>query len=435
MAGQPRTDAVFEIAAHITHETKLEIVGQQRLMRFVSKCLTVLLAEGLSNTCYQILEDVMVADGQLDTVQALLARSIYAVLITLYATVMSWVSSKSARAKKTDFLGLCLQLHATVCPVLLAWGWKDWAAALDKWSGPELWDEVVVAISLTLVVAVAQAFPCFRRFKAAVAEGGESDTLLARIVILPSNLGLTLGYVWNMVATYFVQKVQSLNGLHHYVFAIQAAYTLIVGVSVTFTLLAIAQRAEKQKSDSSDPGKPDKMYEWGGAVQKTWTDLLCSVLAFVYAWALLDSCDDWAFGVMFGCSGPTACSYQSNFVYAMTITVVFSYFSSVLCTWQQLESENTSLGKAISLQINAMVLTVGWAWMNFYSAWTSHATKGASVLHTMIVYVIVLIFIVVFVALFNFVFQKVSIVTGARRKQILDRLRDVQSTWVCPTGP
>lgn len=339
---------------------------------FLQKVLAVLLGEVLSSTAYEIITVIMVGDGSMSNAQALIARSIYAVLISIYAPVAECMIKKRVKNPQS-FWGCTALSHANICAVLLAWGWKNWAAALDTFAGAELWDEAVIALAMTILVVAAQSAPCFGKNKAAVAAGGDEDTVMARFMVIPASLGLTLGYLWNLVATYFVSKVQALESSYHFDFMIQAVYALIACTSCTVIVCQL------KKPRPIENGRSQSVNDWSGltaAPEGHLKALTCTVLSFVYGWALLDTCDDWGFGVMFNCSSYSACSYQSNFAYSLAITICFTGTSFLLCRLKDFEPSDSKLSQAVSLQINAMVLTVGWAWMNFYSTIMSDATSG-----------------------------------------------------------
>merc|ERR1712232_756233 len=104
-------------------------------------------------------------------------------------------------------------------------GWKNWASQLDTLAGSEIYDELAVALVLTIMVVAAQMMPCFMRAKNNVGAGGDADTLCARFATLPGNFMLTIGYVWNQVLSWIVGKVQGLetDPTYHFLFTIQLA--------------------------------------------------------------------------------------------------------------------------------------------------------------------------------------------------------------------
>jgi len=403
-------------------DLKSKLDHQAHITAFEQKVLAVLLGEVLSSTVYEILTVAIVGDGSLSNAQALIARSIYAVLVSIYSPVMGWLLSKRSRGKDT-FISIALQGHASICPVLLAWGWKDWAAALQTFIGAELWDEVVVAVVLTALVTAAQAAPCFSRSKASIAAGGDEDTLMARFLTVPSGFALTLGYVWNVVTTYFVGNIQKLEDSYHFDFMVQGIYSLIACIFCTAITVCLKKRGEPLPASKSERTL-GRLSTWSGmdTGASTLNTLVCTTLSFIYGWAMLDVADDWGFGVMFQCSSYSACSYQSNFVYALCVTITFALASSILNQCKQQEDTDIGFAHAVELQLNGMILTVGWAWMNFYSTNMSDVTKGASGGHTLLLYIGSLVAIVTFHSLTEFVLHKSHKSYVQRMKQAIEEL-------------
>jgi hypothetical protein len=320
-----------------------------------------------------------------------------------------------------------MKLKTKICPVLLAWGWKDWAAQLDKWAGEELWDETAVAVCLTVVVVVLQKLPIYIEAKKGVTAGGSEDNLVRRILIIPGSMMLTLGYVWDMVATWFVNKVQHLimavdsqdSGAYAHKFMAQAVYTLFIGIAITLVSAQIHKSDTEMRGASSDN-------HWDGPGQTALSDVALSTMAFVYAWAVLRSCDDFGFGLMFNCTSATTCSYQSNFVYSGCVTICFATCATLLNTWQQFNNGPT-LKTMLGLQINAMVLTVGWAWMNFYTVFMSSVTRQIEADTSVVVYLLMLVFIQISTSMVIFVIQSVRRDLTARSKQRIEALETIDT--------
>jgi hypothetical protein len=424
------SNAAMDITSqYVLAEMKVQMDKLKQLDSFVQKVISVFLAEALSETSYQILTGIMVGDGTMNNDQALVARSIYAALITLYAPVVAWLIEKSRFNKQEHFLAIVLQLHGKICPVLLAWGWKDWASQLDTWAGVDLWDEIVIAVSLSLIIILLQALPCFRTHKAGVAAGGESDTLIARVVIVPASMALTLGYCWNLVATFFVGKVQDLHktskahggSAFAYQFVVQGVYAIVVCIIVTLSTVLLT---EKKKAEDESQNQENSVDKWEGQYSQTWKQVAVSTMSFVYAWAILDTFDDFGFGIMFHCTSYSSCSYQSNFVYAASVTVCFAAGATMLQRWAACEEDSPVLKQAIALQINAMILTVGWAWMNFYTVFMDAGTAVASTIGLKVfMYICTMIFISTWTSIVMFIFRRMNIGLTRYNKKYMDAIK------------
>mmetsp|Transcript_1957 Transcript_1957/g.2247 ORF Transcript_1957/g.2247 Transcript_1957/m.2247 type:complete len:97 (+) Transcript_1957:1-291(+) len=85
----------------------------------------------------------------------------------------------------------------------------DVFVALMKWTDHPGWDELVTAIVLTLIVAVMELLPCYKRAKAGVDAGGASDSLSARYKTLPSYFVLAIGRLWNEFITWPISELQT----------------------------------------------------------------------------------------------------------------------------------------------------------------------------------------------------------------------------------
>jgi hypothetical protein len=351
-------------------------------------------------------------------------RTIYAVLITIYAPFMSWLlATKCSCAKGESFLALTLQYHGKTCPVLFAWGWKDFASELDiktaEDNGKTVYDELVVAGVLTVLVVGFQTLPCFAKMKS-------SDTLLARYVQVAGSLSLTLGYVWNMVATIPLTKIQEIHPPDHFsfYFMTQAYYALIVAILATIVggLLSDKPKAvdthEHLKEEHQGP-----IWHTVFAAEGILKQTILQVWTFIYAWGFLDTLDDWAFGVMFHCTSNSRCSYQSNFVYALSVTCALVTASAVLDKCKQFTT-SPGFKNAATMQSSAMLLTVGWAWMNSYSTYLSAITKPAKDEGTIVtVYVKVLAFVFVIANIIHYVFAKTELGLARYHKEMVADLK------------
>lgn len=400
-----------EIRDFIVNDLKQRMARHSQCMSFVEKVISVLLAEAFSSTAYEIITVAMHGSSSLDAGEALIARLVYAIFITLYAPCMAWMLTKWG-PKGFSFTAVIMQAHAKLCPVLLAWGWKDCASQLDTWAGEELWDEFVVASSLTILVVITQAVPAVHKSKAAVAAGGASDTLCARFMTAPSSLMLTLGYVWNVVATWVVGKVQEISDLD---FMIQGLYTVIASVIITVVSVLLttettssAVAVDAENLQSGDKKATHSFEDWTGLGHVKFSSTFTAILSFIYAWAFLNLTDDFGFGVMFGCSSYSKCSYQSNFVYAIVISAILPVCSFTLHTWKELEDQSPRLSKAISLQLNAMMLTTGWAWMNFYTTYMTAETSDVEAGHKVMLYIFSSVVIIVMHSIIAFILQRTA---------------------------
>jgi len=247
-----------------------------------------------------------------------------------------------------------------------------------------------------------------------------ADTLMARYLTLPSSGALMVGYVWNVVATWAVSKVQDEGDSYHFDFFVQGAYTLIACTMCTALTVRLKRSMQQAKSQPHETGI-HQLNTWAGLeeAEENVRPLVISTLSFLFGWALLDTADDWAFGVMCQCPSYSTCSYQSNFVYAMSVTVIFALSASILDKAKEAVNSESILATAVSLQVNGMILTVGWAWMNFYSTLMSDATSPSPPGMKVVLYVNSLIIVMVFHSLTQYCLQTAHVAFVQRMKEAL----------------
>jgi len=360
---------------------------------FVEKCLATVVAWVTSQTFFAALLKVF---GSVDSVkeQRVFARASYALLISFVAPTIGWrlrgLGPCKGKSPLGDFKDDFLKLTKASMGMMLAWGWKDAMAGLLDLTGLEFWDELIVAIVFTLIVALAEMIPAVSRAKKAVHDGGAGDTLVARWLILPTQLGLTAGYAWDQVAIFGVDRIQSHMESPNLVFLTQLVYYLVMSTVIIWLTLRLThknkevqkeaaeltQEAEEAKQAPTPSPKDEskkghsvnssilsmeahaKDLEWvGGAI-------LVSSLSFVYAWGLSNTLNDYFFTLNLSCKSATSCSEGSNAAFALLLTVIFAWLAMRL----QTENRESEWGKTSKvLQSNAGSLSVGWAWMNYSS--------------------------------------------------------------------
>lgn len=198
--------------------------------------------------------------------------------------------------------------------------------------------------------------------------------------------------------------------------------------------MQLKKRSAEQTPAASKTDAPASLHQlnaWSGLAvgESTCKDVTCTILSFVYGWALLDLCNNFAFNAMFGCSSYSTCSFQSNFVYAFCVTMVFSTSCSVLHMCERHTDDHAGLAQAIKLHINAMILTVGWAWMNFYSTLMSDATAMSPPGISILLYVISLLIVFVFNSVTEFILQKAHNGHAYKLKHAIEQLGKPGAAW------
>lgn len=406
------------------------------VMSYIQKVISVLLSEALSNTVYECCRAVLGEEHKL------LSRTLYAVFVTLYSPFIAWFIAHSRCAKGESFLAMSLRLHGSLCPVLLAWGWKDWADQLHDEPGehPFLRD-IGIAVTLTFTVIILQSVPCFSRSRQAIAKGGTYDTLLARYATVPASLGLTAGYCWNLVSTYYLDAIEKLAKGYDFAFTVQMVHALILGAAASAVsiyvrnfdarnapIVAKAADVEKAQDETNHHAvkhdthwrfRPRTMTtyvtdiasNWTGSLHQTSLHCMTTIMSFQYAWAFLDTMDAFALGLMFECQSYSQCSQQVNFLIALVFTTFFVPIARVLDQCKEYGGkDHVQLNTMISLQMNALMLSNGWSWMHWYSTLMSHfVSRAPSEGVRVILYIQTFLVFLVFTSIIYFIFERLEI--------------------------
>jgi len=396
-------DVLLALDGAFGHEKKVRTLHDTTQQEFQEKVTVVILAE-IMQTTFQEYVRLIVGRGNdnVDPDVELVVQTIYLSLITAIMPAVGWHLRKNLGESAT---GDSLKLVSRSCPVLIAWGLKSFVqqlqAVIAKHSGlhpgDDFWFEIGVAGCMTVFVWAVSRTQMFEQHTAAVAKGGATDTLFARYATIPASLGLTVGYCWNLVATFWITKWQgNVNSDLHFT-EIQAVYSTCVFVGVkyaTFKLTQYSVARQKKKKEMIEAGEAPSGFDNDVSVS---VKVLTTILSFVYAWALLDILDDLFFTMLYGCRAdrPTtasehrvtatmdrlvkeaqtgassSCSYQSNFIFSTISTMLFV---GIVAFLKAGDPGDPMEATSIQLQVNAMTLTVSWAWMNFFLAILSQST-------------------------------------------------------------
>jgi len=409
MVGQVEPERNVEEAHRLIKELKVDIetlknLETQKAIRkhseteqndatmksFVEKCFATIVAWFTSQACFTALLKVFTFVDSVKE-QRVAARASYALIISFVAPTISWLLRGLGPCKGKnaceDFKDDFLKLAKASMGMMLAWGWKDLIAGLLDLTGLKFWDEFIISIVFTLIVALAEMIPAVSRAKKAVHDEGEGDTLVARLLIVPTQLGLAIGYAWNQVAVFVVDQIQSQMDSANLVFLTQLVYYLLVSTVIIWLTLRLThaeedlaaeltqQREEaKQAATSSPKDESEKGHSMHGAIlsmeahakELEWVSgaIVISSLSFVYAWGLSNTLNDYYFTLNLSCKSATSCTEGSNAAFAVLMTVIFTLLALRL----QSENRKSEWGKTYKvLQINAFALSVGWAWMNYSS--------------------------------------------------------------------
>eukprot|EP00929_Paragymnodinium_shiwhaense_P079084 TRINITY_DN41107_c0_g1_i1.p1 TRINITY_DN41107_c0_g1~~TRINITY_DN41107_c0_g1_i1.p1 ORF type:complete len:533 (-),score=112.83 TRINITY_DN41107_c0_g1_i1:459-1991(-) len=354
------------------------------LRDFVAKSMATTAAFISAQTAFSYLRILAEhTEGMRPAVFVLLLKLIYAVFATVACPIVMWrlkLYDGSHTASVADFL----LLVKSASPMTLAWAWRDVVIALD---GLHLFGDAFaiqvatdlgIAVVVTLLIAVAEISPCYKRERLKVLTGGEGDRLWSRYVLLPGQLGLANGYAWNQVATHVITKIMRLmpdDALMRWL--VQAVYCALCLEGVR----RVTRRFKAAKLVDDQAAPDDGTFSWQDVVEKgqeleyTLASNVVNSLSFVFAWALSDTLNLLVFDVFLGCNGPSECSYKYNFAYCCIISVVGAGLVFEAKQADRALDEHHTLH---TLRITALTLTVGWAWATFSATWVDYLVAESS---------------------------------------------------------
>lgn len=367
------------------------------MKEFTDKAMSTVAAYMLSQMCNEALSLAVEKLTGYAAVNELISRAIYAVLVLFLVPAGLWALRNFELDKRTSLAGDQIQLLKLSLPMFFAWGWKDFVAAIINLMQDdgrhELWPEAVVACGLTVVIAFAEAFPCYQRSVTA-ASGG--DSFWARMLSMLGSLGLAVGFAWNQVWSWAPTKLQGEVSAPIFKLMIQIIYFVLIGGLITTAHLrwhllcgSDAGNAEegdshRQRSDEDDASVDDDLEEQNSTLVELfqyeedflWQSgkIAMDSLMFVYAWAQLDTLNVFYFRYINGCDTAKKCSYQLNIIFAGSLTFVFARLATMLKSEKRYTAWNQA---ATALTNKAMSLNVGWAWSAYSFVAMANAVEAS----------------------------------------------------------
>lgn len=340
-------------------------------------------------------------------------RLVYALTISIMVPLWGWMFFKIGQSSTSTISKDQVRLVQACHPFLLAWSWKNFVQTslvyIKQYFTQEFWPEFVYALVFLLLIALVEATDLYKRSFAGLKEGGNS--LCARYVILPGQIGLAVGFTWNLVFSWPKNKILDVVTNPLFRIMVQVVYcTLVCGLVTILTvqwehlgkiikhqirrreLAAVdpttasqgsAQNAAaapggggEEEADTADVGSVESVEFFLANVELATTHILRTAVSFVFGWAMLDTINMFFFNYLMEChGGPMSCSYQSNFSYALLLTMCFGLLASAMPRFSGSDTAS-SFDKVYShLFSNSMALNVGWAWMNYCK--TAIAAAGA----------------------------------------------------------
>jgi len=315
------------------------------------------------------------------------ATLVYMILACSVCPVILWSLRKQAgRCKGRTLLRDSFKLVNACVPMTIAWAMRDTVKAFLVWTEQEWWDEILLAIIISLVLTGLRFTPCFKRNKAAVGVKDKDYPLIARYAVLPLSATLALGWAWNEVALKIVstiQEAQHVAGNPWPIFLIQFFYYMIVTTAIIAVTAWWTTKSEELQEHEQELKKErqvedlqedtdDIMDRNASHLARTSGELAVSAMSFIYAWAMANTNKAFFCTLMFGCSGST-CSYQVNILYAIVITIINTKlvmllkFDKIKSVWNKTHQ---------SLQVTALSMTVGFAWSGACSSSVNSIVQG-----------------------------------------------------------
>jgi len=377
--------SVKSIQANKAHKLLSKSEGDDAAMKkFMELVIATVNAWVTSQFFYELLRQAVSKATSTIGHDNLIARSIYAVVVSILVPLLDVLLARGGLPIQGAGLWQDGKRLFQACQgILLAWGWKDWINQVifaadeqdsDNNVGTEFGIALLVAAVFTLILALAEALPCYGRSKKAVDTGGAGATFLQRFAILPSRVGLAAGFAWDQVAQFGIVQLQRRVQSTNVDFLIQLSYYLLLTPVIVYLtvkwdtkqneLKSEEAKAEVEAADRSNSGlsRMIKSAEhYGEEFERMAGTIVVSSLSFVYAWALSNTLNNLFFRVVMACEGAVTCTQGSNMVFSLGLSflgVSIVMFKQTVHRRQKLTQTNQVL------QMNAWALSVGWSWAN-----------------------------------------------------------------------
>eukprot|EP00440_Ansanella_granifera_P009656 gb/GFBE01010462.1/.p1 GENE.gb/GFBE01010462.1/~~gb/GFBE01010462.1/.p1 ORF type:complete len:528 (+),score=135.06 gb/GFBE01010462.1/:1-1584(+) len=355
---------------HRAQETVMEM--------FVTRCLSTGCAWLLQAFGYQLIVYIMnQADpgDPSDPLRVWVGYCIYACFVLLLVPPAQFMFAK----KGSDWsprLASLRRLQAKAWPMTIAWAIKDVVAKFLAYTNQTFWDELVVAIVVTLLVTAVNAIPAVVRATSALKSKPPQDSVCIRYLNVPNTFLLAVGYSINTLARFAVTELSEYTteklpqGATN---VLSVVVQTIYWAGMSAVILKINswwhESQEEKKHDDHKTGEHAALAEFEHECEHDVMQTLTAGLGFVYGWGLSDTLRAIYYPFFMGCKSYRTCSYQQVWYYAILVTGVLGVFTSKLSTQEYRSASSKSYQ---SLMLTAMALTVGWAWMNVFESTTTY---------------------------------------------------------------
>uniref|UniRef100_A0A7S4QNW3 Uncharacterized protein n=2 Tax=Alexandrium monilatum TaxID=311494 RepID=A0A7S4QNW3_9DINO len=430
-----KTRQLEEEAKNRTELAEAEICHREAVQKsFASRCFATAVAWATSElvfSCAELLADPSAKHGQAQEVSLgtqFWCRLAYAAVCYAICPYIIWILRPSGgQTDGNGFFADFLKLVAGCAPMILSWSIMDAWVALMNWAGNARWDDLIAAAVLTIVMSVTEMLPLYKWAKAGVDAGGEEDKLFKRYLVFPTYSTLAAGRLWNDFFNWPITEInKEVAGKPNIIFLIQLVFYILLSSSIIY---ATAWWSKKSTHLAKEFGKGDEEHHTQSAehhaldMEKSMGAYFVSCLSYVYAWGLSNTLNAFFFNLMFGCSGASSCGYATNCLYAIVLTVVFTFYAASM-TYQ---NRQRPWGKAHqALMILSMSLCVGWAWKGYFNS-TISAFAAESGFGRVTCYIVLTISLWIFAGLFWHLFLK------ERRRAKYFRQQALRGTKVDPS--
>lgn len=386
---------VMEKEAQLRQQYELEQQAHNEavLKCFVERVMTTILAWVSSSMIFSVLALPMREKQVIKPHQAALCQFIYVLLISVFLPAVAFkLRNEAGKTKGNSIKDSFLKLAAAAVPMILLWGWMDLAEKLmvdweDKSGISEklVVDNLLMSVGLIAFCAVVAISPPYIRAHKAIKAKDAGDSILARyIYLLPYSLTLATAACIFSVAGWLVGNLTKdfqkdlWNDIPNTVcnYLVLLVPCLIVMILVTVVALAWSLKSAAFSEDvksiprtdaDSEGAKADKytaFFQRSVEIELFSGDILVAGCSFVYALCLKAILTTFFYSMLYTCGA--ACSYPPKFLYAVSI----SYISFCIVKLLKSSHRNAPWGKALhSMQILALSLVTGWAWLDIVTAW------------------------------------------------------------------
>lgn len=303
----------------------------------------------------------------------MVSQFVYTVCLVLLAPPVQYLLRNVAPppAERPSKLVYSVLLLKTAIPMTLAWAFKNSVSKLLTYTGERLWDEVIVATALLVVVTCLQSIPQVRRAQQDIKE--KRDAIIKRYLSLPFTLMLSLAYALNSVMRFGITELKesagdmarskALLGILVQWLYFQVVLTLaicIIGWWDTRSKLFLERGETHDHKVHAEALRKEAEADVG--------DLLVHALTFLVGWSLNDLLDTVYYPFLLNVGSEKAADVPQVWLFGIGVTMLLNRYMLHLSASKSAQPSDTSYKLLIK---SALALTVGSAWQNVCSSTTA----------------------------------------------------------------